>query len=770
MKRFLLTILVAFLSAASFAQTITGGIFAESGSPVSFANVVLMSADSVFLSGTITDENGKFSVEKSQNAKFLSVSCLGYETKILSVNDSFEKIVLKNSDLELEEITVSAGLPKTRIKDGAMVTDVQNTLLTKTLSGDKMLAKLPGVTLTKDGIEVFGKGTPEIYINNVKLRDNNELKNLDPKNVKYVEVINNPGAECGAEVESVIKIYTLKPAGDGFSFDALGLYSICEYSDYITKLNFNYRRGNLDVFGGVFCYDTKSFLQSETYDLRQTDALWETKQSESVDYKQCSMRYSGGVNYQFNAQNFAGIKYQFNDDSKDEQTAQGSLMAYKNGDFVDEIAEGSRAKCDKDFSHSLNAYYNGNVGGFSVDFNADIFTNYVDKSTMSTENADFQDDRQISTSDKVDSKMFAEKLVLGHKLFGGKINFGGENIFSDYRDNFKSRAEEFVPTVESRSRQTTTAAFLQYGYKFSDKWSVKAGLRYEDVDFKYFNGEVLDEETSRKYSSWFPSASLSFSPGDFEMNLSYTKKTKRPSYFMLRNSYMYGSRYFIESGNSALLPREISDFTYLVSWNFLQFSASYRDVKNYIMYYGTVDYNNPEVHISRPVNYNRHVQGLALNFSAAPEFGFYTPQFDLTFRKQRFEVESQSVTEKLNKPCLTAELDNCFDFESGWTFDLDVNFYGKGHCESNYFRSNYFVLDFCVSKSFLAGALNVEAGVSDITGDTRRDIKSLSKMGYMNIYDTYDTREFYLQIQYRFNPAKSKYKGTGAGNDEKERM
>ncbi|MBR4678514.1 MAG: carboxypeptidase-like regulatory domain-containing protein, partial [Bacteroidales bacterium] len=206
MKRFLLTILVAFLSATSFAQTITGGIFAESGSPVSFANVVLMSADSVFLGGTITDENGNFSIEKNPKAKFLSVSCLGYETKILSVNDSFEKIILKNSDLELQEITVSAGLPKTRIKDGAMVTDVQNTLLTKTLSGDKMLAKLPGVTLTKDGIEVFGKGTPEIYINNVKLRDNNELKNLDPKNVKYVEVINNPGAEYGAEVESVIKI------------------------------------------------------------------------------------------------------------------------------------------------------------------------------------------------------------------------------------------------------------------------------------------------------------------------------------------------------------------------------------------------------------------------------------------------------------------------------------------------------------------------------------------------------------------------------------
>jgi hypothetical protein len=27
-----------------------------------------------------------------------------------------------------------------------------------------------------------------------------------------------------------------------------------------------------------------------------------------------------------------------------------------------------------------------------------------------------------------------------------------------------------------------------------------------------------------------------------------------------------------------------------------------------------------------------------------------------------------------------------------------------------------------------------------------------------------------LTVRYKFNPTKSKYKGTGAGNDEKERM
>ncbi|MBR6279551.1 MAG: carboxypeptidase-like regulatory domain-containing protein, partial [Bacteroidales bacterium] len=211
MKKILLTILVVFFSVTTFAQTITGVVFSENNSPVSFANAVLMAADSSFVSGTITDENGKFSIAKNPKAKFLTVSCLGYETKILSVNDTFEKIVLKVSDTELEEVTVSAGLPKTRIKDGAMVTDVQNTLLTKVGSTERMLGKIPGVIRTNDGFEVFGKGKPEIYINGVKMRDNNELESISPENIKNVEVITNPGAQYDAEVKAVIRITTLKP-------------------------------------------------------------------------------------------------------------------------------------------------------------------------------------------------------------------------------------------------------------------------------------------------------------------------------------------------------------------------------------------------------------------------------------------------------------------------------------------------------------------------------------------------------------------------------
>ena len=34
----------------------------------------------------------------------------------------------------------------------------------------------------------------------------------------------------------------------------------------------------------------------------------------------------------------------------------------------------------------------------------------------------------------------------------------------------------------------------------------------------------------------------------------------------------------------------------------------------------------------------------------------------------------------------------------------------------------------------------------------------------------YDSREFVLTLRYNFNTTRSKYKGTGAGNDEKNRL
>lgn len=134
-------------------------------------------------------------------------------------------IVQLTSDAQLlEEVIVKGNLPVTRMKGDAMVTSVENSVLSKAGSANDVLGKIPGITKTQDSYEVFGKGTPLIYINGRKLNDLTELEQLNADEIKNVEVIRNPGSRYDATVKAVIRIQTVKRQGEGFGFNLRSSY------------------------------------------------------------------------------------------------------------------------------------------------------------------------------------------------------------------------------------------------------------------------------------------------------------------------------------------------------------------------------------------------------------------------------------------------------------------------------------------------------------------------------------------------------------------
>ena len=72
---------------------------------------------------------------------------------------------------------------------------MENTLLSKVGTAKAVLENLPGVQRTKDGIEVFGKGAPLIYVNGRKLQNNTELDQISSEDIQSVQLITNPGAK-----------------------------------------------------------------------------------------------------------------------------------------------------------------------------------------------------------------------------------------------------------------------------------------------------------------------------------------------------------------------------------------------------------------------------------------------------------------------------------------------------------------------------------------------------------------------------------------------
>lgn len=123
-------------------------------------------------------------------------------------------------------------------------------------------------------LELFGKGSPTIYINGRKISDSQELSMLLSGNIRNVEVIINPVASYSADAKSVIRIRTKKPQGDSWNGTFRSTNGFQHYYQSSNTAGLKYRIGGLEFFsnfmfnGGkkVNRYDNKcSFkMESET--------------------------------------------------------------------------------------------------------------------------------------------------------------------------------------------------------------------------------------------------------------------------------------------------------------------------------------------------------------------------------------------------------------------------------------------------------------------------------------------------------------------------
>ena len=238
----------------SYAQEILKGRVSDaSGEPVPYANVALLSkADSTIVSGTVTDEDGTFSIA-SEEDRILMVAMLGYETIYLTPSENMT-IILKEDPALLEGAVSTGMMVKTRVTATSMVTEIQGTVLGSSGSVLEMLGKVPGMVSKGDELEVLGKGSPVIYMNGRKLHDMNELKQMRSEDVQSVEVISNPGAQYDASVSAVVRIKTVRSEGEGFGFDLNAANNQDLHngvSDPSATLDLRYRFRNLDLFGSA---------------------------------------------------------------------------------------------------------------------------------------------------------------------------------------------------------------------------------------------------------------------------------------------------------------------------------------------------------------------------------------------------------------------------------------------------------------------------------------------------------------------------------------
>ena len=769
MKTWCLLVFYCGCSSLALSQNITGRLVDEQNQPVPYANVILQKADSTYLSGTVTDLTGAFSLFKQDAARLISISYIGYQTIYKEVKqDDLGVLHIHPDTQQLGEVIVKGNLPVIRMKGDAMVTNVENSVLSKVGSANDVLGKIPGITKTQDSYEVFGKGTPLIYINGRKLNDLTELEQLNADEIKNVEVIRNPGSRYDASVKAVIRIQTVKRKGEGFGFNLRSSYYQSKNTDWIEQANLNYRHHNLDIFGSVYFSDMR-YLQDYTVVLRKKGTQeWVHDMSSAGSNLSKMLKGDIGVNYQINDKHTLGIKYQPNKLFSSGGFRDTDTRVTTDGRLYDDIYSTDDNSSDYDWGHEVNAYYNGTVGSVNIDFNLDYFQNGNRDYSTVKELSENYEDRDVHSVGDVKNRLAAGKLVVSFPIGKGTFSVGSEVTYTHRNDDYLNE-ENYVPDSYSKLEETNMAAFAEYNRSFSwGDWSL--GMRYEHDKFDYFENDRHMDDQSRTFDNVFPNLSFSTKIGGIQTQLSYTAKTVRPSYQQLSNNVFYSDRFTLQKGSPALRPTLIHDLSLSAVWKWIQLSLSYSQTKDWILYWGNLITEDGSQTMLSYQNWDKSIPAFSALLSLTPTVGCWSPMMGLGMKKQWLTVASFGEPFKLEKPVFIASFNNIIKLPEGFMIGLDASIQSKGAYQNVYFEHPTGSVDISVRKSFLKDALSVELRGNDLL-DTNREFIHLYSGDY-NIYqkNRYDRREFSVTVRYKFNATKSKYKGTGAGQSQKNRI
>ena len=766
----IVTALVLFSTVAKAQQTIRGWITDEQRSPIEYANVIALSVcDSSLVTGAVTDKAGAFQLSVSADAQvFLRVSGVGYERRNVSLPLAADTLQLKAEAKAMEGVTVTAQRPKMTIRNDALVTTIVGSSLAKAGSGNDVLKRIPLLMGKEGSYSVVGRGAAVIYINNRKITDATEIERLNSSDIKDIEVITNPGARYDATVSAVIRIHTVRKVGDGFGFDARTSAYYWENWDTYNQLNMYYRGNGLELTAGSAYNLSNNLTRLATTNEVQTTNLWTNKWISDFSSRNTYNNYMLTAAYEFNTNHAIGARFFSNLlVGANYEHGKFSTDVIKNNVLYDHIESQIQNRSTAIPNKSLSAYYVGKVGKLNIDFNTDYYYGEETELRTTTEQSANYDNRTVTSAGTHANKFFATKLVLSHPLFGGSLSVGNENTFTNHEQSYTNQ-EGIVANAASTIKERNNAFFFEYS-RLTPIGQLMAGLRYEHVNSDYYDQGVYSTEHSRTYNQWFPSLTFATQIKKVGLQLSYSVKTSRPSYNQLGTDVLYINRFTRQSGNPTLKPETLHNITLVSSWNWLTFVANYTQTHNKIMYWNEQESTDENITNLRYRNFKRF-PALTLSLTAAPTVGIWSPQLTLFCQKQWFDIERLGSKFDLNKPIWGIKWNNSFEFRHDWTAEAFLQVNSKGITENTELIRSTSAFNFSVRKAFLNDRLSVTVGVNDLFNRSANQSLLYTNNLSIEIKQEFDSRDFYVTLRYKFNTARSKYKGTGAGQSERNRF
>lgn len=753
-----------------YAQIIKGKVVDEKSQPIAYATVLLLNnADSSFVKGVTSGEDGAFLLEGIVSDGILKVSALGYNTVFKNTGDNVEIVVLSEKNQNLAEVVVKGSRPQYQRKEGSLLTNVEGTVLAGSHNITDVLLHVPGIITTANGdLEVFGQGQPIVYINNRKVQNDSEVKLLSPSEIKSVELITNPGAKYDASGKAVLNILTVRKK-EGRQLQVGETMKQSELFSHSGDVKVGMKTGGLSLSANYSYNDYRNKHHQPSIKELSIEGVTHTYDSQKEKAKDNQLIHDWELccDYEFSPNHIVGIEWDGNSNKNTEGRFTG-LDYLKQQSLVRHLDIDNKYTNKVSYNH-VNVFYNGHFPK-QLDFclNLDYVNNH---------------NRYRQNTVEAEQKNATNTLSIGQ----GSINIYSGNMSLEYSpsDVFKLTSGVdyyYIKNNSSLSAVSANTSILTSDFSNTEikyavymdakltlgKWNLSGGVRYEQVPARY--EDKVDGSNSRKATDKhvFPALGVSFRQGDWYNGLSFSSRITRPTFRQLSNSSYYGNEYMYQQGNPLLKSALSHVLKWDVGYKFVNANVSYNYVHNYI----TTDFYMPEsapTHIVSSYRNYDTISYLRFNLSAQKKIGWWNPSLSVGLEKPFFTAEYMGESVKYNKMKAFVVTNQHVELPKGYM--LSVYYYWcNGGLKDAVKIEPYQMLNVGLRKSFLKNKLSVSVNANDIFHTMKfKEVEKLSNLVFRQTED-YSLWYYSVSLKYYISPVKQKYRGKNSVQDEIQRL
>jgi outer membrane receptor protein involved in Fe transport len=558
--------------------------------PLEFGSVGLFRfADSVFISGTMTDSEGKFFLNHVPDGQYyLSCTRIGFEqvnSISFTIDQQHQKINLgtisiAETTLPSENIIVTANKPTTTFAIDRLVYDTQKDLIVESGSAADLLQHVPTVSVDLEG-NVSLKGSEDVLIlingRSSPLMGKNRaavLQQMPANSIDKVEVITNPSAKYSPEGTSGIINLLLKKnsnAGINGSVSSNGGWD----SRYNGNFIMNYNPGRFNIFGNYGVrkdYGTR--ISSDTrrlFDLGgQTNSYYNQIGNDS--FRPLTNMAGLGIDYTPNQHNRVGISANYFSRNVPLKSNSRKTLLDNNHTVTSDYARSLKQSADE-FENSGTTYYEHSFANAEhmvhMEYNISGQPNkennrYTNTYYGVTQNPQY--DNTILKQTDLNHQFsieYSNPINEKSKLEAGISYEQNKQDIDNRAEYYDTIAQSFVTDIGKTNRfifrEKISAFYTTFTHSFG-KFGAMAGLRYE---YAQNNSHLVTGDTTIKndYSEFYPSLHLSYSFNENSiLQLSYSRRTNRPDGESLNPFPVYRDPLNVDVGNPRLLP----EFTHSV--------------------------------------------------------------------------------------------------------------------------------------------------------------------------------------------------------------